>query len=100
MQGARDQLLAGAGFAQDADAGFAGRHTVHLRHDELHALARVHDLVLADALAQVAILVLQRFSLRTLSTVSSNLSVESGFSRKSSAPRRVARTAISIFACR
>ncbi len=30
--------------------------------------------------------------------VSSSLSVESGFSRKSTAPRRVARTAISIFA--
>src|ERR1017187_9881527 len=41
----------------------------------------------------------RRFSLRTLSTVSSSLSVESGFSRKSSAPRRVARTAISILAC-
>ena len=40
----------------------------------------------------------RRFSLRTLSTVSSSLSVESGFSRKSTAPSRVARTAISIFA--
>ena len=41
----------------------------------------------------------RRFSLRTLSTVSSSLSVESGFSRKSTAPSRVARTAISILAC-
>ena len=41
----------------------------------------------------------RRFSLRTLSTVSSSLSVESGFSRKSIAPSRVARTAISILAC-
>jgi hypothetical protein len=63
MQGARDQLLAGAGFAQDADARFAGRHAVHLRHDALHALAGVHDLVLADALAQVAILVFQALQL-------------------------------------
>ena len=63
MQGARDQLFPSAGFTQDADAGFAGRHTVHLRQDELHALARVHDFVLADALAQVAILVFQALQL-------------------------------------
>jgi len=41
----------------------------------------------------------RRFSLSVLSTVSSSLSVESGFSRKSAAPSRVARTAISILAC-
>ena len=41
----------------------------------------------------------RRFSLSTLSTVSSSLSVESGFSRKSTAPSRVARTAISMLAC-
>ena len=37
-------------------------------------------------------------SFSTFSTVSSSLSVESGFSRKSSAPSRVARTAISMCA--
>ncbi len=41
----------------------------------------------------------RRFSLSAFSTVSSSLSVESGFSRKSSAPSRVARTAISMCAC-
>ena len=40
----------------------------------------------------------RRLSLSAFSTVSSSLSVESGFSRKSSAPRRVARTAISMCA--
>ena len=37
VQGARDQLLAGAGLAQNADARFAGRHAVHLRHHAPHA---------------------------------------------------------------
>ena len=59
VQGARDQLLAGAGIAQDADAGFAGRDAVHLRHHALHALAGVDDFVLADALAEISILVFQ-----------------------------------------
>ena len=40
-----------------------------------------------------------RCSLRAFSTVSKSLSVEIGFSRKSSAPSRVARTAISMCAC-
>ena len=63
VQRARDQLLAGAGFAQDADARLAGRHAVHLRHHAPHALARIDDFVLADALPQVAILVLQALQL-------------------------------------
>ena len=40
-----------------------------------------------------------RCNLSAFSTVSSSFSVEIGFSRKSSAPRRVARTAISMCAC-
>ena len=40
-----------------------------------------------------------RVSFSALSTVTSSFSVVSGFSRKSSAPSRVARTAISICAC-
>ena len=63
VQGARDQLFAGAGLAEDADARFAGRHAVHLRHHAPHALAGVHDFVFADALAQVAILVFQALEL-------------------------------------
>ena len=41
----------------------------------------------------------RRCSFRAFSTVSSSLSVEMGFSRKSRAPSLVARTAISICAC-
>src|SRR6185437_12006623 len=55
MEGARDQFLSRSGFAEDADARFAGRDAVHLRHDAAHGLARVHDFMLADALPQVAV---------------------------------------------
>ena len=59
VQGARDQFLAGAGLAQDADARFAGGHAVHLRHHAAHGLAGADDLVLAHALPQLAVLLLQ-----------------------------------------
>ena len=63
VQRARDQLLAGPGLAQDADARFAGGDAVHLRHHAPHGLARMYDLVLADALPQLAILLFQAFQL-------------------------------------
>jgi hypothetical protein len=63
VQRTGNQLLAGPGLAQDADARFAGGHAVHLRHHAPHGLARVYDLVLADALAQFAIFFLQPFEL-------------------------------------
>ena len=63
VQRARDQLLARARLAQDADARLAGRDALHLRHHPPHRLARVHDLVLADALPQLPILLLQPLQL-------------------------------------
>ena len=63
VQGAGDQLLPGAGFAQDADARFAGGYAVHLRHEAQHHAARMDDFVLADALAQLAVLVLEALQL-------------------------------------
>ena len=63
VQSAGDQLLAGAGLAQDADARFARRHAVHLRHHAAHGVARMNNLVLAHALAQFAVLVFQALQL-------------------------------------
>ena len=59
MQRARDQFLAGAGLAQNADARFAGGHPIHLRHHAPHGLAGVNDLVFADALPQLPVLVFE-----------------------------------------
>ena len=98
MQGARHQFLAGAGFAIDADAGFAGGDALDLRHDAAHGFAGPHQGVLADARAQVAVLDFEARELSAFSSVTRSFSVESGFSRKSSAPSRVARTAISMCA--
>ena len=61
VQGARDQLLARAGFAQNADARFARGHALHLRHHAPHGLARKHDLVLAHPLPKLPVLLFQMF---------------------------------------
>ena len=57
------QLFSRAGLAQDAHARFAGRDAIHLRHHASHGLAGVHDLVLAHALPQIAVLVFQALQL-------------------------------------
>ena len=99
VQRARDQFLAGAGFAENTDARLAGRHAIDLGHHAPHGFARrarFRACRRAGAAAGFPPRAARSFS--TLSTVSSSLSVESGFSRKSTAPSRVARTAISILA--
>ncbi len=63
VQGAGDQLLPGPGFAQNADPRFAGGYAVHLSHEAQHHPARVDDFVLADPLAQIAVLVFQALEL-------------------------------------
>jgi hypothetical protein len=63
VQRARNQLFPRARLAHDADPRFAGRHAVHLRHHAPHGLARVDDGVLAHALPQLAVLVLQPLQL-------------------------------------
>src|SRR6266849_3963790 len=64
MDGARNQLLARARLAENADARLARRHALHLRHHTLHGFAFPNDLVLANALAQVPVLVLQALDLQ------------------------------------
>src|SRR6185295_7871204 len=59
MKGPRDQLLAGAGLAEDADARLAGGDAIDLRHHAAHRLALPHDIVAADAPAELAILFFQ-----------------------------------------
>ncbi len=59
MQSARDQFLSGAGFTENADARFARRHALYLRHDAAHGLALPDDLMFAEAARQVAILTLE-----------------------------------------
>jgi hypothetical protein len=59
VQRAGDQFFAGAGFAQDGDAGFAGSHAIDLRHHAAHTLSRVHDLMASYALAKLPILLFE-----------------------------------------
>ena len=61
MDGARNQFLAGAGLAQNADAGFAGRNTRDLGHQFAHLFADEDDLCAAEFLAELAIFLLQAF---------------------------------------
>ena len=56
VQRARDQFLAGAGFAANANARFAGGDVLHLRHHFLHGRAGPHDVMAAEAALEVAIL--------------------------------------------
>ena len=59
MNGPRDQLLARPGFAQNAHPRFACRHPPNLPHQVLHRFAAANQFVLAQAVPQFAILVLQ-----------------------------------------
>src|SRR5690242_2593402 len=63
VEGARDQLFAGAGFAEDTDPRLARGDTVDLGHDLAHGLAGMNDFVLPDALAQFAIFFLEPLEL-------------------------------------
>src|SRR5207302_11007621 len=59
VQRARHQLLARARLTQDADARLAGGHAPDLGHQVAHRLARPDDFVLAQALAQPPVLLLE-----------------------------------------
>src|SRR5467141_4748372 len=59
VDGARDELLAGAGLAEDAHARFARGHAIDLRHDAAHRVALPDDLVTAHAPPQLPVLLLQ-----------------------------------------
>src|ERR1700684_1915112 len=48
VQGARNEFFAGAGFAVDADARFAGGDTVNLGHHASHSFAFKNQRVLAN----------------------------------------------------
>ena len=61
MQGAGDELFAGAGFASNAHARFAGRNLFDLRHNFFHGRAGPYDVMAAQAFFQVAIFVFQMF---------------------------------------
>jgi hypothetical protein len=63
VQRARHQFLAGAGLTQNADPRLACGYALRLRHHLAHGLAGPHDVLLADALAQLAILQLQALEL-------------------------------------
>ena len=99
MQRARDQLLSRAGFAENATrvSLAATRSTFAI------TLCITADFQTSSCLP--ARCFSRRFSssrrdsLTVFSTVTSSFSVDSGFSRKSTAPSRVARTAISMLAC-
>jgi len=87
MHGPRHQLLARAGFTQDADARFPRRHTLHLRHHPAHGLALPNNLVTARCAAAVRdSRVLIGKGAARFSTVRRSFSEEIGFSRKSTAP--------------
>ena len=100
MQRARDQFLARAGFAENANPRFAGRDALHLAPSRACMTVDFQtNLLPAGALLQVAGFPPPAApASRVFSTVINSLSVESGFSRKSIAPSRVARTAISMLA--
>ena len=51
MDGASHEFFARAGFAEDANAGFARRDTVNLLEQLFHRRAGAHELVFAKALA-------------------------------------------------
>ena len=59
VQRARDQLLARARFAANADARFARGHLLDLRHHLAHRRARPHDLVPPEPPLQIAVFLLE-----------------------------------------
>ena len=59
VDGASDEFFAGAGFAEDADAGFAGRDAINLRQKFAHRSAGADKLVFAQTVAKFAILIFE-----------------------------------------
>ena len=59
VDGAGHEFLAGAGFAEDADASFAGGNALDLREEFCHGGAGADKFVLAEAVAEFAIFVLE-----------------------------------------
>ena len=59
MQGARDEFLAGAGFAEDTDSGFAGGNAFDLRHDATHGIACPYKFVLTETALEIKVLALE-----------------------------------------
>ncbi len=59
VHGPGDELLAGAGLPQNADARLGGRHAVDLGHHALHLGTLPHDVVPADAAPQRVVLDLE-----------------------------------------
>ena len=64
VNGARHELFAGAGLAEDADAGLGGGDAIHLRHHPAERIALPDDLVPADAAAKRPVLVFQAHELQ------------------------------------
>jgi len=95
---ARDEFFAGARFAENANAGFARGYAFHLRYHATHGLALPHDFVFAEAAGQIAIFALEAAEFQGVLHGQEEFFGGDRFSRKSSAPRRVARTAISMCA--
>jgi hypothetical protein len=59
VNGARDQFFSGAGFAEDADAGFAGGDAVNLREELLHGGAGADEFVFTETMAEFTIFVFE-----------------------------------------
>ena len=64
MQRARHQFFSRAGFAENADARFAGGNAFHLRHHAAHGLAFPDDFVFAETVCQIAIFALEAAELQ------------------------------------
>ena len=59
MDGAGDEFFAGAGFAKDADARFAGGDAIDLREELFHRGAAADEFVFAEAMAEFAVFVFE-----------------------------------------
>src|SRR5581483_10040158 len=59
VYGPRNQLFTGTGLAENADARFGRCHSLHFRHDASHYVRTPHQLVFADPLLQLAVLLLE-----------------------------------------
>jgi len=59
VNSARDEFLAGAGFAEDTDAGFAGGDAIDLGEKFFHRGPTADELVFAEAVAELAVFVFE-----------------------------------------
>ena len=59
MDGASDEFFSGAGFAENADAGFAGSDAIDLGQEFFHRWARADEFMLAEAVAQFAVFIFE-----------------------------------------